>query len=68
MLLTDGKDEGSPRSEEDVLGRIKGTQIPIYTLGFGPQAQVDYHKKVSAARIVSLPAPSVIFSPFGVNS
>lgn len=49
VLLTDGKDEGSPRSEADVLGRIKGTQIPIYTLGFGAQAQVDYLKRISTA-------------------
>ncbi|MBM4287294.1 MAG: VWA domain-containing protein [Deltaproteobacteria bacterium] len=49
ILLTDGKDEGSPRTETDVLGRIKGTQIPIYTVGFGAQAQVDYLKRVAGA-------------------
>ena len=49
VLLTDGKDEGSPRTEAEVLARIKGTQIPIYALGFGPQAQVDYLKKIAVA-------------------
>jgi len=49
VLLTDGKDEGSPRTEAEVLGRIKGTQIPIYALGFGAQAQVDYLKRIAGA-------------------
>ena len=47
VLLTDGKDEGSPIREEDVVARIKDTHIPIYTLGFGPKTQVDYLKKVA---------------------
>ena len=47
VLLTDGKDEGSPKGEEDVLGRIKGAQVPIYTLGFGPKAQLDYLRKIA---------------------
>jgi len=49
ILLTDGKDEGSPKGEEDVLGKIKGAQVPIYTLGFGPKAQLEYLKKVAGA-------------------
>jgi len=49
VLLTDGKDEGSPRTEESVLARIKGVQVPVYTLGFGGDAQVTYLKKVAAA-------------------
>lgn len=47
VLLTDGKDEGSPAREEDVVARIKKTPIPIYTIGFGPEAQVEYLKKVA---------------------
>lgn len=49
VLLTDGKDEGSPRTDEDVLARIKGTQIPIYALGFGGDAQVQYLKRIASA-------------------
>jgi VWFA-related protein len=47
VLLTDGRDEGSPIGEEEVVARIKKAHIPIYTLGFGPKAQVDYLKKVA---------------------
>ncbi|WP_449244717.1 VWA domain-containing protein [Desulfobacca acetoxidans] len=49
ILLTDGKDEGSPVSEEAVLDRIKGAQVPIYAMGFGSKAQVDYLQKVASA-------------------
>ncbi|RJR36518.1 MAG: VWA domain-containing protein [Deltaproteobacteria bacterium] len=49
VLLTDGKDEGSPRTEAEVMSRLKGAQIPIYALGFGPQAQVDYLKNIAGA-------------------
>jgi VWFA-related protein len=48
VLLTDGRDEGSPIGEEDVVARIKKTHIPIYALGFGPKAQVDYLQKAAA--------------------
>jgi VWFA-related protein len=47
ILLTDGKDEGSPKKEEDVLKRLKGMNVPIYTLGFGPAAQIDYLKTLA---------------------
>jgi VWFA-related protein len=69
VLLTDGKDEGSPRSEEDVLGRIKGTLIPIYALGFGPQSQVDYLKKVAATSGGSFfytPTPEELSQMYGM--
>ncbi len=49
VLLTDGKDEGSPRTEENVLARMKGVQVPVYTLGFGGDTQVNYLKRVAAA-------------------
>jgi VWFA-related protein len=47
VLLTDGRDEGSPMGEEDVIAKIKRTHIPIYTLGFGPKAHVEYLKKIA---------------------
>jgi Mg-chelatase subunit ChlD len=48
VLLTDGRDEGSPIGEDDVVARIKKIHRPIYTLGFGPKAQVDYLSKAAA--------------------
>ncbi len=47
VLLTDGKDEGSHRTEEEVVARIGGTQVPVYTLGFGQNAQVEYLKRIA---------------------
>jgi VWFA-related protein len=49
VLLTDGKDEGSSRAKEDVLGRIKGARIPIFALGFGENAQRDYLEEIAVA-------------------
>lgn len=48
ILLTDGKDEGSPKKEEDVLKKLKGMHVPVYTLGFGPAAQIEYLKTVAS--------------------
>ena len=47
VLLTDGRDEGSPMGEEDVVAKITKNRIPIYTLGFGPKAHVEYLKKIA---------------------
>jgi len=47
ILLTDGKDEGSPATEAGVLGRAEGARIPVYTLGFGQNAPVDYLQRVA---------------------
>jgi len=47
ILLTDGKDEGSPKKEDDILKRLQGTRVPIYALGFGPKAQIDYLKTLA---------------------
>ncbi len=49
VLLTDGKDEGSPLTEENVLGRIKGARVPIFALGFGENAQKAYLEEIAAA-------------------
>ncbi len=37
IAITDGKDEGSNLTLEDVASRAKSNGIAIYTLGFGPQ-------------------------------
>jgi VWFA-related protein len=47
VLLTDGRDEGSPRNQEDVLAKIRRIQVPVYTLGFGSKAEIDYLRKVA---------------------
>ena len=49
VLLTDGKDERSPTTEKDALGRVQGARVAIYTLAFGSNAAVDYLKALSAA-------------------
>ena len=49
VLLTDGKDEGSPQPEEEALERVKDVPVPIFTLGFGPNVQTDYLEKVADA-------------------
>jgi len=48
VLLTDGRDEGSTIGEEEVVAQVRKARLPIYTLGFGPKAQVDYLKNVAS--------------------
>ena len=48
VLLTDGRDEGSTMGEEEVVAKVRKARLPIYTLGFGPKAQVDYLKNVAS--------------------
>ncbi len=47
VLLTDGKDEGSHRTEESIIDKVQNARIPIYTIGFGPNAQIEYLKNVA---------------------
>mgnify|MGYP000114830880 CR=1 FL=1 len=47
VILTDGKDEGSPITKEKVISKVEGAGIPVYTLGFGPKAQVEYLRLVA---------------------
>ena len=58
VLLTDGKDEGSPTTEQDVIWRLGGGQVPLYTLGFRDNAPVNYLK-----RIASISGGSFLFTP-----
>ncbi len=48
VLLTDGRDEGSTMGEEEVVAKVRKARLPIYTLGFGPKAQVEYLKNVAS--------------------
>jgi VWFA-related protein len=48
VLLTDGRDEGSTVREEEVVAKVRQAHLPIYTLGFGPQAQVEYLKNIAS--------------------
>ena len=58
VLLTDGKDEGSPTTEQDVVWRIGGGRVPLYTLGFRDNAPVEYLK-----RIANISGGSFLFAP-----
>lgn len=49
VLLTDGKDEGSPRTKKSVLDRIRGVRIPVFALGFGTNLQKAYLEEIAAA-------------------
>jgi len=48
VLLTDGRDEGSTMGGEEVVAKVRKACLPIYTLGFGPKAQVDYLKNIAS--------------------
>jgi VWFA-related protein len=48
VVLTDGKDEGSSIGAEDVIAKAGTLDVPIYTLGFGPQADVDFLRRLAA--------------------
>ncbi len=48
ILLSDGKDEGSPLMQNDVIERIRQTTPPFFTIGFGQNAEVEYLRRISA--------------------
>ena len=48
VLLTDGKDDGSPKKEEDIIAKSSGTQIPIFAIGFGQKAEIEYLKRIAS--------------------
>jgi len=48
ILLSDGKDEGSPLMQNDVIERIRQTNSPFFTIGFGQNAEVEYLRRISA--------------------
>lgn len=49
VLLTDGKDEGSPIGPEEVLAKITASEVPVYMLGYGGDADTKTLKRFSAA-------------------
>jgi VWFA-related protein len=40
VVLTDGKDEGSFLKEDDIIGESQKSNIPVYAMGFGVQADI----------------------------
>jgi uncharacterized protein YegL len=49
VLLTDGKDEGSFIGPEEVLAKITASDVPVYMLGYGKDADVKTLKRFSVA-------------------
>ena len=47
VILTDGKDEGSIKNEEDIVNKIQETQIPIFAISFGEKANKEYLKIIA---------------------
>jgi VWFA-related protein len=41
VVLTDGKDEGSRRSDQEVVARAKELKIPLYMLGLGRPNEIN---------------------------
>jgi Mg-chelatase subunit ChlD len=66
IALTDGKDEGSGSTLEDVARRFQETGIPLYAFGFGPHADTktlqrlaslaggEYHYAVSSEELPTM--------------
>lgn len=48
ILLSDGKDEGSPLMQNDVIERVRQTTPPFFTIGFGQNAEIEYLRRISA--------------------
>jgi VWFA-related protein len=48
VVLTDGKDEGSSLGLQDVLTKATIKDVPIYSLGYGPNADTETLRRVSA--------------------
>ena len=63
VLLTDGMDEGSERTAKDAVDIATGASVPVFTLGFGQNIDIDYLQKiaqVSGGDFASTPEPEKI--------
>lgn len=47
VLLTDGRDDGSGLGVDDVVAKIPAVKVPVYTLGFGRQADEKLLRRVA---------------------
>ena len=47
ILITDGKDEGSSLKEDDIVTIVERSQVPVYTIGFGPEVQPKVLKRIA---------------------
>jgi hypothetical protein len=66
IALTDGRDEGSGATLEDVAERFREAGVPLYALGFGPQADArtlqrlasltsgEYHYAAAGGELASI--------------
>jgi uncharacterized protein YegL len=48
VLLTDGKDEGSPLGLQEVAAKAMVRDLPIFTLAYGPHADVATLRRIAA--------------------
>jgi VWFA-related protein len=48
VLLTDGRDEGSAVTSDDVLKKIDQVRVPIYAVGFGSNADTGILRRLAA--------------------
>jgi len=46
-VLSDGRDDGSGLGVDDVVAKIPALRVPIYALGFGPQADEKLLRRVA---------------------
>jgi len=68
ILLTDGRDEGSARSRENVLERAQGASVPVFTIGFGNRIDRDFLQEVAEASggcFLFTPEPENIVNLYG---
>lgn len=49
VALTDGKDDGSPVGLQEVLAKLAARDVPVYTLAYGPNADAETLRRLSAA-------------------
>ncbi|MCI4627193.1 MAG: VWA domain-containing protein, partial [Candidatus Magnetoovum sp. WYHC-5] len=47
VMFTDGKDEGSTVTSEELISSIKTVNIPVYVFGFGDEVAKEFLKKVA---------------------
>ena len=47
VILTDGRDTASKGSQERAITRAQAMQVPVYTIGFGPEINADALEEIA---------------------
>lgn len=50
VVLTDGKDTGKGVTSDDVMRKVERLGQPVYTLGFGPDADMSFLNRVASIK------------------